>query len=92
MEDGIEAMLCCWLQELHEFGGPEVDKPDLLKGPDDSVKSFPLKHVNSSNSVTKPTLSTEIKARYNVRHFEYLSECMHLYEAIRGYMVLIEFS
>lgn len=59
-------MLCCWLQQLHEFGGPEVDKPDLLKGPDDSVKSFPLKHVNSSNSVTKPIASNEIRARYNV--------------------------
>lgn len=66
MEDGIEAMLCCWLQELHEFGGPEVDKPDLLKGPDDSVKSFPLKHVNSSNSIAKPIASNEIRARYNV--------------------------
>lgn len=60
-------MLCCWLQQLHEFGGPEVDKPDLLKGPDDSVKSFPLKHVNSSSSVTKPIASNEIRARYNVR-------------------------
>lgn len=66
VEEGIEAMLCCWLQQLHEFGGPEVDKPDLLKGPDDSDKSFPLKHVNSSNSVTKPIASNEIKARYNV--------------------------
>lgn len=25
-------MLCCWLQQLQEFGGPEVDKPDLLQG------------------------------------------------------------
>ena len=24
-------MLCCWLQQLQEFGGPEVEKPDLLQ-------------------------------------------------------------
>ncbi|XP_022901089.2 retinal guanylyl cyclase 2 isoform X1 [Onthophagus taurus] len=32
VDEGIEAMLCCWLQQLQEFGGPEVDKPDLLQG------------------------------------------------------------
>ena len=30
VDEGIEAMLCCWLQQLQEFGGPEVEKPDLL--------------------------------------------------------------
>lgn len=29
--DGMEAMLSCWLQQLHEFGGPELERPDLLK-------------------------------------------------------------
>ncbi|XP_065164768.1 retinal guanylyl cyclase 2 isoform X3 [Atheta coriaria] len=32
VDEGIEAMLCCWLQQLQEFGGPEVEKPDLLQG------------------------------------------------------------
>lgn len=67
VQEGIGAVLCYCIRELREFDGPEVDKPDLLKGPDDSVKSFPLKNVNSNNSVAKPISSTEIKARYNVR-------------------------
>jgi len=66
VQEGIGAVLrCCCIRELGEFDGPEVDKPDLV--PDDSVKSFPLKKVNSYNSVAKPLSSTEIKARYNVR-------------------------
>lgn len=40
MDEGIEAMLCCWLQQLQEFGGPEVDKPDLLKGSIGSLKNL----------------------------------------------------
>lgn len=35
-------MLCCWLQQLQEFGGPEVDKPDLLKGSIGSLKNLGL--------------------------------------------------
>ncbi|OAD52258.1 Retinal guanylyl cyclase 2, partial [Eufriesea mexicana] len=31
VDEGIETMLCCWLQQLQEFGGPEVEKPDLLQ-------------------------------------------------------------
>ncbi|XP_049886707.1 retinal guanylyl cyclase 1 [Pectinophora gossypiella] len=31
--DGMETMLSCWLQQLHEFGGPELERPDLLKQP-----------------------------------------------------------
>ncbi|XP_055849353.1 uncharacterized protein LOC129914231 [Episyrphus balteatus] len=42
VDEGIEAMLCCWLQQLQEFGGPEVDKPDLLKGSIGSLKNFGL--------------------------------------------------
>ncbi|EDW15025.2 uncharacterized protein Dmoj_GI23007 [Drosophila mojavensis] len=40
VDEGIEAMLCCWLQQLQEFGGPEVDKPDLLKGSIGSLKNL----------------------------------------------------
>lgn len=31
--EGMETMLSCWLQQLHEFGGPELERPDLLKQP-----------------------------------------------------------
>ncbi|XP_076640642.1 retinal guanylyl cyclase 2 isoform X3 [Halictus rubicundus] len=31
VDEGIETMLSCWLQQLQEFGGPEVEKPDLLQ-------------------------------------------------------------
>lgn len=42
VDEGIEAMLCCWLQQLQEFGGPEVDKPDLLMGSIGSLKNLGL--------------------------------------------------
>ncbi|KAJ2944083.1 hypothetical protein O0L34_g8426 [Tuta absoluta] len=29
--EGMETMLSCWLQQLHEFGGPELERPDLLQ-------------------------------------------------------------
>lgn len=49
-------MLCCWLQQLQEFGGPEVDKPDLLKGSIGSLKNLGL--VNNTSSATSTTTST----------------------------------
>lgn len=39
VDEGIEAMLCCFLQQLQEFGGPEVDKPDVIKGSLSSLKT-----------------------------------------------------
>ncbi|XP_031621510.1 uncharacterized protein LOC116339642 [Contarinia nasturtii] len=56
VDEGIEAMLCCWLQQLQEFGGPEVDKPDLLKGSIGSLKNLGL--VNNASSATSTTTST----------------------------------
>ncbi|KAG5680913.1 hypothetical protein PVAND_010391 [Polypedilum vanderplanki] len=50
VDEGIEAMLCCWLQQLQEFGGPEVDKPDLLKGSIGSLKNLGLPGVASSSA------------------------------------------
>jgi guanylate cyclase 2F len=50
VDEGIEAMLCCWLQQLQEFGGPEVDKPDLLKGSIGSLKNLGLPGVSASVS------------------------------------------
>ncbi|KAK9512103.1 hypothetical protein O3M35_000601 [Rhynocoris fuscipes] len=63
VEEGIEAMLCCWLHQLQELGGPEVDKPDLLKGSIGSLKSSIMKSP-SVDSVSK--ISSDLRARYNV--------------------------
>lgn len=62
-------MLCCWLQQLQEFGGPEVDKPDLLKGSVGSLKGHMTaaagRSGGSSNSLTR-TLIVDPRVRYNV--------------------------
>ncbi|XP_058839738.1 uncharacterized protein LOC131695286, partial [Topomyia yanbarensis] len=74
VDEGIEAMLCCWLQQIQEFGGPEVDKPDLLKGSIGSLKNLglPVPPKTSSGSETLVRHNTtsggaalEFKARYN---------------------------
>ena len=63
VDEGIEAMLCCWLQQLQEFGGPEVEKPDLLQGNVGSLGS----HLQASNgSLTRHTILNDPRARYNV--------------------------
>ncbi|XP_021924230.1 retinal guanylyl cyclase 1 isoform X2 [Zootermopsis nevadensis] len=65
VDEGIEAMLCCWLQQLQEFGGPEVDKPDLLKGSIGSLRSHPqAKSAGSTTSLAR-NLMMDPKARYN---------------------------
>lgn len=51
-------MLCCWLQQLQEFGGPEVDKPDLLKGSIGSLKNLGLANASSVSTTTTTTTST----------------------------------
>lgn len=33
VDEGIEAMLCCWLQQLQEFGGPDVGNVAALCAP-----------------------------------------------------------
>ncbi|XP_055605220.1 uncharacterized protein LOC129753421 [Uranotaenia lowii] len=52
VDEGIEAMLCCWLQQLQEFGGPEVEKPDLLKGSIGSLKNLGLPSSAAAASAT----------------------------------------
>lgn len=76
VDEGIEAMLCCWLQQLQEFGGPEVekvDKPDLLKGSIGSLKNLGLPGIGAGNKNSSGTGSLakqnhsntlEFKARY----------------------------
>lgn len=79
VDEGIEAMLCCWLQQLQEFGGPEVDKvdkpdkPDILKGSMGSLKNIGLPGISATNKAASTTGSLvkqnnahmlEFKARY----------------------------
>lgn len=71
MDEGIEAMLCCWLQQLQEFGGPEVEKPDLLKGSIGSLKNLGLASASSkagtaASSLAKQKTVLDMRARYNV--------------------------
>lgn len=65
-------MLCCWLQQLQEFGGPEVDKPDLIKGSIGSLKNLGLpnsttaKANSAAESLSKQKQLLDMRARYNV--------------------------
>ncbi|XP_058791773.1 guanylate cyclase D isoform X2 [Phymastichus coffea] len=61
VDEGIEAMLCCWLQQLQEFGGPEVEKPDLLQGSVGSLRP----HLQASNGNLARHLFNDPRARYN---------------------------
>ncbi|XP_058056050.1 uncharacterized protein LOC131207454 [Anopheles bellator] len=70
VDEGIEAMLCCWLQQLQEFGGPEVEKPDLLKGSIGSLKNLGLSVPTKPNSgsetlIRHSSAAIDHKARYN---------------------------
>lgn len=55
-------MLCCWLQQLQEFGGPEVDKPDLLKGSIGSLKNFGMANATTSNASVSTTVTSSTAA------------------------------
>ncbi|XP_031787096.1 guanylate cyclase 2D isoform X2 [Nasonia vitripennis] len=61
VDEGIEAMLCCWLQQLQEFGGPEVEKPDLLQGSVGSLRP----HLQASNGNLARHIFNDPRARYN---------------------------
>ncbi|EFN69634.1 Retinal guanylyl cyclase 2 [Camponotus floridanus] len=63
VDEGIEAMLCCWLQQLQEFGGPEVEKPDLLQlGSVNSLKPY---LQAAGGNVPRHTFFKDPRARYN---------------------------
>ncbi|KAF7996629.1 hypothetical protein HCN44_002275 [Aphidius gifuensis] len=62
VDEGIEAMLCCWLQQLQEFGGPEIEKPDLLQG---SVGSLKPHFKTSTGSLSRLNIVGDSRARYN---------------------------
>ncbi|XP_072756231.1 retinal guanylyl cyclase 2 isoform X1 [Anoplolepis gracilipes] len=63
VDEGIEAMLCCWLQQLQEFGGPEVEKPDLLQL--GSVNSLRPYLQAGSGNMPRHTFFKDPRARYN---------------------------
>jgi len=57
-------MLCCWLQQLQEFGGPEVEKPDLLQlGSVNSLRPF---LQAGGGNIPRHTFFKDPRARYNV--------------------------
>lgn len=65
VDEGIEAMLCCWLQQLQEFGGPDVggvEKPDLLKGSIGSLKNLGLPGITSANNKSNSATGSIVKA------------------------------
>lgn len=60
-------MLCCWLQQLQDFGGPEVEKPDLLQGSVGSLRP----HLQASNgSLARHAILNDPRVRYNVSAFQ----------------------
>ncbi|XP_029170688.1 retinal guanylyl cyclase 2 isoform X2 [Nylanderia fulva] len=63
VDEGIEAMLCCWLQQLQEFGGPEVEKPDLLQL--GSVNSLRPYLQAGGGNIPRHTFFKDPRARYN---------------------------
>ncbi|XP_012537181.2 retinal guanylyl cyclase 2 [Monomorium pharaonis] len=69
VDEGIEAMLCCWLQQLQEFGGPEVEKPDLLQlGSVNSLKPYLQASGGGGGgggNVPRHTFFKDPRARYN---------------------------
>ncbi|KAH1004880.1 hypothetical protein HUJ05_005648 [Dendroctonus ponderosae] len=63
VDEGMEAILCCWLQQLQEFGGPEVDKPDLLQNSGGASARTPLR-TGSSPNLAKQVI-VDPRVRYN---------------------------
>lgn len=67
-------MLCCFLQQLQEFGGPEVEKPDVIKGSMGSLKNVGQATTQNKNNNTSGSGSLarhtntvlDMRARYNV--------------------------
>lgn len=82
VDEGIEAMLCCWLQQLQEFGGPEVDKPDILKGSMGSLKNLGLSGITATNKAASTTGSIVKQNNANMLDFKarYQGDLVHLKE------------
>ncbi|XP_075979488.1 retinal guanylyl cyclase 1 [Anticarsia gemmatalis] len=69
--EGMETMLSCWLQQLHEFGGPELERPDLLKQPPRAAPRAPSA-PSSTCSVNRVTVDRRIRYKGDVVHVKYL--------------------
>ncbi|KAL3281126.1 hypothetical protein HHI36_004348 [Cryptolaemus montrouzieri] len=63
VEEGIEAMLCCWLQQLQEIGVSDIEKPDLLQGSGTSGRAA-LRAGGSSPNLAKQII-VDPRVRYN---------------------------
>ncbi|XP_078039827.1 retinal guanylyl cyclase 2 isoform X2 [Augochlora pura] len=63
VDEGIETMLSCWLQQLQEFGGPEVEKPDLLQL--GSVSSLRPYLRTSTGNLARHGFFKVLRAQYN---------------------------
>ncbi|XP_035430039.2 uncharacterized protein LOC118262627 [Spodoptera frugiperda] len=69
--EGMETMLSCWLQQLHEFGGPELERPDLLKQPPCVAPRAPSA-PSSTCSVNRVAVDRRIRYKGDVVHVKYL--------------------
>ncbi|CAH0723052.1 unnamed protein product, partial [Brenthis ino] len=65
--EGMETMLSL-LQQLHEFAGPEPERPDLLKQPEPLGQSAP----SSTCSVTRLTPDNRTRYKGDPVHMKYL--------------------
>ncbi|XP_015179191.1 PREDICTED: retinal guanylyl cyclase 2-like isoform X3 [Polistes dominula] len=63
VDKGVETMLCCWLQPLQEFGGPKVEKPDLLQV--GTVGSHRPYLQTSTGNLARQTFFKVRRAMYN---------------------------
>ncbi|CAG9782639.1 unnamed protein product [Diatraea saccharalis] len=68
--EGMETMLSCWLQQLHEFGGPELERPDLLKQP---PRPAPAPSAPSSTcSINRVALDRRTRYKGDAVYMKYL--------------------
>ncbi|XP_028038507.1 uncharacterized protein LOC114249220 isoform X1 [Bombyx mandarina] len=68
--EGMETMLSCWLQQLHEFGGPELERPDLLKRP--GVTARVPSAPSSTCSVNRVVVDRRIRYKGDAVHLRHL--------------------
>ncbi|XP_059056049.1 uncharacterized protein LOC131849933 [Achroia grisella] len=69
--EGMETMLSCWLQQLHEFGGPELERPDLLKQPPRVAPHEPSA-PSSTCSINRVAADRRTRYKGDAVHMKYL--------------------
>ncbi|XP_063836613.1 retinal guanylyl cyclase 1 [Ostrinia nubilalis] len=70
--EGMETMLSCWLQQLHEFGGPELERPDLLKQPAPAPAPSAPSAPSSTTSINRVALDRRTRYKGDAVHMKYL--------------------